>query len=181
MSYRILLSVLLISACTSHTQNRNEFILKQMLAINHSINTENNLLNNKILKIDSSFQSIRDSTQHIYDIITDMNNRLSNYMNHNSQKQVHEIMITEGNAHKLKNAINEYCRFMSQPGFKVWNIAKDAKNIEMINTDNLIPFEEYHFKNTHAIEGEIILANLLNEVLNVESRYYTFRLSQICK
>ncbi|MCG8386671.1 MAG: hypothetical protein MJA30_14070 [Cytophagales bacterium] len=131
--------------------------------------------------MDSNFQSIRDSTQLIYDVITGLNYQLQEFPIRNSESKVNDFMITGGNANRVKIIINKYCRFMSRPGFKVWNIAGSAKTEEMINTDNYIPFEEYHFKETDALEAEIILSNLLNEVLNVESRYYTFKLrNEVC-
>lgn len=173
----ILVSSLIIS-CNTRPDNRDEFICNQIVALNYTVNANNKVLYKKLIKIDSGFSIIRDSTQYVYDEVMALTDRLEG-LNSSSQNEVNSLLINQGHGNRIKKIINRYCEFMTTPGFKVWNIAKNTKTMEMINTDNFIPFDEYHFKDANVNEAVIILNTLLTEVLNVESRYYAFRLKNL--
>lgn len=175
----ILLSSLIIS-CNTKSDNRNEFIRNQIGALNYTVNANNRVLNKNLIKIDSSFSIIRDSTQYVFDEIMTLTDRLDG-LDSSSRNEVNRLLINQGHGNRIKKIINRYCEFMTNPGFKVWNIAKKAKTEEMINTDDFIPFDEYHFKDANVNEAVIIVNTLLTEVLNVESRYYAFSLkNEVC-
>ena len=146
--------------------------------MNYYANKENGLINEKLLKYSADFSAIRDSTQAVYNVINNLCTDLRKLSDMNSS--IDEFLISSGKAENVKTVINKYCKFMSQPGFKVWNIAKDARDISAAPEDPkaLVPFSNFYFEGSTALEAEIMLRNLLHEILNVEKRYYIFQLTR---
>ncbi len=184
LCFLITLFVLSISCSESDYETQN-FILNQAQRLNYSIEKENKVLYVKILKQDSSLIAFRDSTASIIYWINSLQDKLKNspkpnWFSNKSKGIVSEVIFNSGYGLELKNVLNNYCRFMSRPDFKVWNIATDAKdiNLHLDSPQSLTPFEQFYFSNTTAGQALIIIELLKTEVLNIESRFYLFRLNK---
>lgn len=168
-----LLTTLVIVSCSKSDKRTDEFILESIMYQNHEIAAGNEQSYKLVQPKDSAF---RDSTKFVITWIENLESELRNQTDElfssSSKTIVNNLLFEQEKASQLKAILNDYSAFADRPGFKIWNIARDAKSIE--NPNDVTPFREYYFSDTNVGQCLILLEHFKTQILSIESRYYTF-------
>lgn len=180
------LLITIFSGCQLEEPQKTQFILDFVESTYLELDSNNKTSNQYLIQFDSTQISIRNNTERLISNIDKLKEKLElitqGVSADETPKIITKLMIELGEANEMKVALNNYCKYMSKPGFKVRNIALDAAPIELTNFDKeLTPFANYYFENSTLIETQIILSVIKNEILQVENRYYFHLLkTKIC-